>query len=212
MDILAVLFPKEKKFYRMVEKQVVLVGSAVNQFHSLINHYEKLSPSSRKKIVADISWKEKEDDRLYTEMVRALKSTFITPIDREDLLQLVSTFDLIIDTLETVARKIAIFRIEKMSPPVKEQAEIIRTGFETIEKLIFSLRNEDEVEKYCLEMRRLEQKGDQTYIDALERLFSDSLSPIAIIKFKDLYSSLEKIVDKIHEASLIIENVAVKYS
>lgn len=95
---------------------------------------------------------------------------------------------------------------------MKEQTETLHEEFKIIEKLIFSLRNETQVEEYCLKMRKLEKQGDEIYIEALEKLFSDSLQPSVIIKLKDIYSSMEKIIDKIYEASHIIENISVKYS
>jgi len=196
----------------MVEKQVTLVASAMVDFEKLMSSYTKMSPSARKKLIERISFKEKEDDRLYTEMVRALKSTFITPIDREDLHKLVATLDMIMDSLEMIAFKTALFKIEKVDKNLKEQAGILLQSFEIIKKLIFSIRNENQVEDYCIKMRKLEQKGDEVYVRALKNLFADSLSPMIVIKFKDLHSSLEKIIDKIHEASLIIESIAVKYS
>lgn len=212
MDILAMIFPKEKQFYRMVERQVVLVDWAIKDFHKLINSYEKLSLTQRKQLISSISAKEQKDDDLYTDMVKALKITFITPIDREDLHQLVSTFEMILDTLEMIVFKIGIFKLKKIDKRLKDQADIIKKSFHKISQLIFALRNESEVEKLCKEIRQLEKNADKSYIKSLEELFSDSQTPLMIIKMKDLYSSVEKISDKIHEASLIIENIAVKYS
>ncbi|TAL77998.1 MAG: DUF47 family protein [Bacteroidetes bacterium] len=211
MDILSLLFPREKKFYLMVEKQVLLVDEAVADFKNLIINYDVLSSGQKNKIILRICQKERSDDILYTQMVQALKSTFITPIDREDLHQLTSTFELIMDTLETISLKLKIYKIKKDNILVKQSVVLFKM-FKFTRRLIFSIRNESEVEKYCLQIRKLEQKADEIYIEGLEVLFSNSNSPVTIIKLKDLYSSIEKIIDKIHEASLIIENVAVKYS
>lgn len=212
MDILALLFPQEKKFYRMIEEQVSLVGYAVSDFHKLITHFDKLSPSARKKLIIDISNKEKKDDILYTRMIRALKSTFITPMDREDIHRLVVTFDNIVDTLELLSLKINAFDIRKIDIDLKNQTVILNKAFQLIEKLIFSIRSETQVEKYCLEVRKLEQEGDRIFIKSLSYLFSDSTQPLTVIKLKDLYASLENMIDLVNEAALIIENIAVKYS
>lgn len=212
MDLLALLFPREKKFYKMVEEQVELVGEAVEDFHTLITQFNKLTPQKRRKLIAAISKREKEDDILYTKMVQSLKSTFITPMDREDLHQLVATFDSIIDTLELLSLKLTAFNINKIDQHFKEQTEIFSEAFRLIQKTILSIRSEAQVEKYCLEIRSLEQKADRIFIHALKDLFSDSVNPVIIIKHNDLYASLEDMVDRLNEASLIIENLAVKYS
>lgn len=212
MDILALLFPREKKFYRMLEEQVRLVGDSVRDFSHLTNSYQKLTLQARKKLIHDISSKEKKDDVLYTSMVRALKSTFITPIDREDIHQLVATFDTIIDTVELLSLKIQVYGFKKMDPFVLQQVTVLSDSFALIEKLITSLRREKDVEKYCLQIRSFEQDGDKIYMKGLKEIFSDSLAPQMVMKLQDMYTSMEELIDKVHQASLIIENIAVKYS
>jgi hypothetical protein len=213
MDVLSLIFPKEKHFYRMVEKQVKLVSAAVFDFNRLINEYEKLSPAAKKFLVNRISQKEKQDDDLYMEMVKALKGTFITPIDREDLHRLTSTLDIIIDSMETLSLKVQIFKIKKISKQIKLQSKHLFKALQLIETLIFSIENETEAERYCIRLRKLEQEGDHLYVDSLENIFKTNKINLAeVIKLKDLTSSIEEIIDKTHEASLIIENIVVKYS
>lgn len=212
MDILALLFPREKKFYRMIEEQVALVGEAAQTFHTLIHKYDKLSHKAKKKLISDITLKEKRDDVLYTRMVRELKSTFITPMDREDLHQLTANFDTVIDTLELLTLKFHAYNIKKLDKNFKTQVDIFYKAFLLVEKLILSIKKEVEVEKYCLQVRKLEQEGDGVFIGAVTKLFADSATPISIIKQQDLYTSLEKLIDSLNETALIIENIAVKYS
>lgn len=212
MDILALLFPREKKFYSMVEEQVALVGEAVADFHTLIVKFEHKNRSGKQRLIRNISFKEKKDDVLYTRMVRALKSTFITPMDREDLLQIVSTFDAIIDTLELLMMKFDAYSIRNIDIYFKRQTEVFYKEFMLLEKMIVHIRNESEVEKHCSSIRALEQEGDTIYIKALKELFSDSVAPKDIMKLNDLYSSMEGMIDRINEASLTIENIVVKYS
>lgn len=145
-------------------------------------------------------------------MVRALKSTFITPIDREDIHQLVATFDTIIDTVELLSLKIQVYGFKKMDPFVLQQVTVLSDSFSLIEKLITSLRREKDVEKYCLQIRSFEQDGDKIYMKGLKEIFSDSLAPQMVMKLQDMYTSMEELIDKVHQASLIIENIAVKYS
>jgi uncharacterized protein len=145
-------------------------------------------------------------------MVRALKSTFITPMDREDLHQLAANFDHIIDTIELLTLKFKAYNIKKIDKNFKLQVDLFHKAYFLVEKLILSIRKESEVEKHCLSVRKLEQEGDTTYIQAVTKLFSDSQSPISIIKQQDLYASMEKLIDRIHETAMIIENIAIKYS
>ena len=145
-------------------------------------------------------------------MVGALKSTFITPMDREDLHHIVAVFDNVIDTLELITLKLNAYNIKRVDKYIREQTVILAQSFSLIEKIILSIRKESVVEKYCLEIRSLEQKGDIVYVDALKNLFSDSLKPTQIIKFQDIYNSIEEMTDRINEVSVIIENIVVKYS
>lgn len=212
MDLLALLFPREKKFYKMIENQVALVGGAVCEFDKLITQFSKLSPIKKRKLISGISHKERQDDVLYTGIVRALKSTFITPMDREDIHSLVVTFDNIIDTLELLTLELSAYNIKKIDKSFISQTKIFYKAFATVEKIILSIRNESRVEKYCLEIRKLEKEADTVYIKAVKDLFSDSVNPVTIIKLRDLYDSMEEMIDSVNDAALIIENLSVKYS
>ena len=114
MDIFALSFPREKKFYKMIEEQVVVVCEAVGRFENYILNYHKLSDAQRNKFLLFIRKKEQEDDVLYTRMVGALKSTFITPMDREDLHHIVAVFDNVIDTLELITLKLNAYNIKRV--------------------------------------------------------------------------------------------------
>jgi len=212
MDLLSVLFPKEKRFYKMIEEQAVLVGAAVEHFNTLIGKYHTLTPKKRKQLVRLICTLEQKDDVLYTKIIRELKSTFITPMDREDIQQIVGTFDSLIDLLELLTLKISAFNMTRMSPYFKKQADLLSQAYTLINKCIFSIKDEKQVEKHCIKMRVLEQEADSVYISGLQDMFSDSMKPIDIIKLQDLYTSMEKIIDQLNDAALIIENLAVKYS
>lgn len=212
MDLLALLFPREKKFYKMLEEQVELVSEAVESFHTLLLHYHKLTPRKRAMLSLLIQEKEKKDDVLYTGMVHALKSTFITPMDREDIHQLVIIFDTIIDSIELITLKLQAYEIKKIDKHLIEQASSLYESFRLIKKLIFSLRKETEVEKYCKQIRNIEQMADRIYIKALHKLFSDTATTVTIIKMQDLYTAVEEMIDEVNEASLLIENIVVKYS
>lgn len=212
MDLLSLLFPREKKFYKMIEEQVALVGEGVAFFHKLITQFDKITPQKRKTLAAQVSHKEQEDDILYAGMVRALKSTFITPMDREDIHQLVVTFDTIIDTVELLALKIEAFKIKKMDKHFAKQTEIFNESYELTQKLILSIRSESQAEKICSDMRKLEQKADNVYIESVESLFSDSKDAVEIIKWKDLHATIEHMVDELTQACQVIENLVVKYS
>lgn len=212
MDILALLFPREKKFYRMLEEQVKLVGTSIDDFYALIDRYDKSSKLQKNRLISQISKKEMQDDVLYTKMVQALKSTFITPMDREDIHKLVGTFDTIIDTLELLTLKLSAFRIKKINKHFKEQAFLLQKSFRLAEKMIFEIRNEKQAEKYCRQVRTLESEADAVYIKAVGNLFADSVKPAEIIKYQDLYTSMEKMIDVVNEAVLLIENIVVKYS
>lgn len=196
----------------MVEEQVELVGKAVTVFHSLISKYHNLTDKKKKKLISEISEYEKQDDVLYTKMVQALKSTFITPMDREDIHRLVMTFDSIIDTLELMTLKFPVFQIRKIDKYFSRQTDILLKEYEVIRKIIFSIKNESQVEKYCLSIRGLEKEADKVYLQALKDLFADPVKPVEIIKKQDLYNCMEEMIDEINDAALIIESLSVKYS
>lgn len=196
----------------MIENQVALVGQAVDDFYFLINHYNSSNTKQRAKYVSAIRKKERYDDVLYSKIVTELKETFITPMDREDIHQLVVTFDTLIDTLELLALKLSAYDIKKTDPYIKKQTKLLVKAYSQIQRIILSIRREKEVEKTCRAIRKTEQEADNVYMDALKYIFKDSQKPVNIIKLQDIYTSLEKMIDQIQEAALIVESFSVKYS
>lgn len=212
MDVLAIFFPKEKKFYAMIEDQVKLIKKGTSLFSDYTDSFNKLTPKEKEKYIKKIKRIEKQSDEHYLLMVQALKSTFITPMDREDLHKLVVLFDQAIDSIEQLTGKMQNLKPVKLGPLFIKQKNLYIEMYDKILKLILSIKNEAQAEKLCKLLRLDEEKGDDIYLEAIHVLFSKKNSPEALIKIHELHSTLEEMIDSLNQIGCAIENLVVKYA
>lgn len=212
VDILGIIFPKEKKFYRMLEEQVENISSATSDFHDLVAKFSKLSLKKRKLLVSKISKKEKIGDEIYDKVVEELKATFITPMDREDIHRLLGRMDDVVDQLEVRAFKIISYKVKKLPKHFIEQVDVFVKQFDYLSLCIMGLGKKQDIEKYVLGVHRAEREADEVFIKGISELFDDGNNPMEVIKLKDLYEAMEKTIDTTYSVVGIIENLAVKYA
>jgi len=151
-------------------------------------------------------------DGLTHDILVMLNSTFVTPFDREDIHALISALDDVLDYIEEAADTFILYRIEAPSAVAIQQAAIIVKQCEQLQEALANLRGFKGLEKYWIEVHRLENEGDQLARKAIAGLFSDGGHPIEIIKWKDVYAHLEAAIDKCEDVANIIERITIKHA
>lgn len=212
VDILGIIFPKEKKFYGMLEEQVENVSEATLVFYDLILNFSKLTSKKRRQLVSKIQKKERAGDEIYDRVVAELKATFITPMDREDIHRLIGRIDDVVDQLEIRALKIEAFKIKKIPRDFLELVNIFKGQVGDMSSCIYGLGRKKDIDKYVLAVHEAERRADEVFIKGIAELFSNGVDPMEAIKLKDLYESVEKTVDLTYSIVQIIENLSVKYA
>jgi predicted phosphate transport protein (TIGR00153 family) len=160
---------------------------------------------------------EHQGDEYTHRILERLNKTFITPLDREDIFDLTSRLDDVLDYVDAVAKRLVTFRI---SHPTAYSIELSRVVYaSSVEvaagvRLLRDLRKSDAILKVCAKINQLENEADQVMRDALHDLFDGQkpLEPIEVIKWKDLYEHLEIATDKCEDVANVFESVLVKYS
>ncbi len=159
---------------------------------------------------------EHEGDELVHRLMERLNKTFITPLDREDIYELCSRLDDVLDYVDAVAKRLVTFKISIPTPQSVELSRIILRSSEEVSRgisLLRDLRRHEEIIRQCAKINQLENDADQVMRDALNTLFNGEMrDPIEVIKWKDLYEHLEMATDRCEDVANIIETVLVKYS
>jgi predicted phosphate transport protein (TIGR00153 family) len=141
-----------------------------------------------------------------------LNTTFVTPFDREDIHALISALDDILDLVEEVADTFILYHIDRPTPEAIEQAGIIVQQCELIHEALTKLRQFRDLDRYWIEVHRLENDGDRVTRAAVAGLFSAERPPVDIIKWKDIYALLEDCIDKCEDVANIVEKIAIKHA
>jgi predicted phosphate transport protein (TIGR00153 family) len=153
---------------------------------------------------------EQEGDRITHDIIQRVNSTFVTPIDGEDIYSLATQLDDIVDFTEETADLMGLYRIEAPMEQAVEMADVLVKSCEQLATVLSELRQFKGLEVYWIEIHRLENDGDRLYRDAVASLFSNGIDPMVVIRWKDLFTSLERAVDACETAAHIIEGIVIK--
>jgi uncharacterized protein len=158
---------------------------------------------------------EHECDDITHAVVEALHKTFITPLDRNDIYRLITKMDDIMDLVEAVSDRLALYDIPQMT---KEAGDLVATLVASAEHVLIAVSGIRELSKpsgilqACVEINRLENVADQQLRGALARLFREEKDPISVIKWKEIYETLEAATDRCEDVANIIEGVVLENS
>ncbi len=155
---------------------------------------------------------EQEGDRITHDIIRRLNTTFVTPIDREDIYGLATKLDDVVDYIEEAADFLALYQIEA---PMEQAQALTRILVDCCEQLALGLENLPsfrDLDKYWIEIHRLENDGDRVSRDAVASLFSNGIDPMVVIRWKDMFAVLEKAIDATETAAHILEGIVIKNS
>jgi uncharacterized protein len=204
--------PKEERFHAFFERDTRQLVSAAHMFRQVVD-----SPTfeERRFKVVQLQALEKEGDRITAEIFSALNTTFITPLDREDIRSLASDLDDILDFLEGAGQYLILFEISESPEPLRRFAEILVMMVEQIDaatSLIWDLSNEKTIHESIVRISALENEADTLYFKTLAELFraNSGLQPVEILKWKEVYQGLEDACDACKDYMHILGNVVVK--
>jgi predicted phosphate transport protein (TIGR00153 family) len=155
---------------------------------------------------------EQEGDRITHDIIQRLNSTFVTPIDREDIYGLATQIDDIVDYTEEAADFLGLYKIEA---PMAQAQALTKVLVEASEQLAMGLEHLGEfkgLDKYWIEIHRLENEGDRISRDAVASLFSNGIDPMVVIRWKDMFAVLENAIDATETAAQTLEGIVIKNS
>jgi predicted phosphate transport protein (TIGR00153 family) len=163
-------------------------------------------------LAREILLAEQEGDRITHDIVQRTNSTFVTPIDGEDIYGLATQVDDIVDFIEETADFMGLYKIEAPMDQAQAMADVLVKCCEQLATILAELRGFDGLEQYWIEIHRLENEGDRISRDAVASLFSNGIDPMVVIRWKDMFAVLEEAIDATETAAQIIEGIVIKNS
>jgi uncharacterized protein len=160
----------------------------------------------------EITRLEHEGDRLTHKVVNRLRASKLAPFDREDIHALAGAIDDVVDDIEEVSEQLAIKHVEAPMEQAQQLAGVLRDSARALSGALDGLEQLDGVDERLAEIRQLEQEGDRIYRGALACLFHNSIDPMFVLRWKDIYSALEEGIDRCRAAGHSIESIVVKHS
>ena len=202
-----VFAPRDRVFFELFEEAGQNILRAADLLDRMLRNY----PDS-KDLARDILICEQEGDRITHDIISRLNHTFVTPIDREDILALASALDDIVDFTEEVADYLGLYKIEAPMDQAIRLAHVLLLASRQVAEAIPRLRGFRDLSHYTVEINRLENEGDRITREAVASLFQNGIDPMVVIRWKDLFERLEEAVDAAERVANILEGIVIKNS
>ena len=208
-SIWGLLFPQEGIFFELLERESKNVLKASEALFALTSNFDRKTESYRKKI-KDL---ERAGDGIVQEIHRRLSSSFITPIDHEDIALLANTYDDVIDGIYTFVNRLHIYNIKKIDAPLKSLSHLVLETTHEIDRAFTSMKklSQKGIEVHCEKVTKLEREADGLLDQSTAALFKRK-NFVEILKYKELYEILEGTTDKCMDVVDILRNIVLKHS
>jgi predicted phosphate transport protein (TIGR00153 family) len=202
------LFPRDEKFFELLEQQSNLVHDAARALREGV----ETSPAAMALNAGVIKRLEHEADEITHDIHTRLHATFVTPIDPEDLHALTTAMDDVIDSIEDSSFRLTAYHIDPIPKGVLEFAQIIHASCMRLQAAIQKLRVGKAVQEDCIEINRLENAADELLRRLVTSLFESGMDAISLIKNKEIYEFLETATDRCEDVADVLQTVSVKNS
>jgi predicted phosphate transport protein (TIGR00153 family) len=202
-----VLAPRDREFFDLFEEAGGNILRAAALLEELLNEYPERNELSR-----DILICEQEGDRITHDIIQRLNQTFVTPIDREDIYELASALDDVVDFTEEVADYLGLYKIEAPMVQAQDLARVLHACARQIAEAMPRMRGFRDISHYTVELNRLENDGDRIVREAIASLFDTGIDPMVVIRWKDIFERLEEAIDATEHVANILQGIVIKNS
>ena len=203
--LLSRVLPRENSFFSMFVQQAENVHAGTKALVEMLANFS--DPQSQSRGIKEI---EHQGDTITHDLNTRLNKTFITPFDREDIHELSSKIDDVLDLADAAAGRLVIYRVKAIRQGVLELAQILELSVQQMVMAVRVLEKKDHVLNYCIEINRLENEGDRISRNLIAQLFEQEKDPVEIIKWKEIIEAIETAIDKCEDVANVIETVVLK--
>ena len=199
------LLPREDKYFGMLNQLAAQVKQGGELFVKIFEDY-----ANHARYAEQIKGVEVSCDELAASITQKLNSTFITPIDREDIYLLVTELDDVIDMINDLARRLDIYSVTTPRPDSAQVAGLLAKATVELERAFSMLEQHEKLGEHTGTISQLEKQADVLYSEAVRRLFREEKDPMEVIKWMSIYEELENSMDRCKDVAEALEAVVVK--
>jgi len=199
------LLPREEVFFTLFNESAQNILTAARKLQALLEDFTDVERRAE-----EIKTLEDKGDDLTHGIIDRLNRTFVAPLDRDDIFALAKQLDDVIDWIEASSSRLAVYRVREIPAEAKELAHIITSACEAILEAVASLRRLDRIGAHLHEINRLENLADHVQRDAIARLFAEDRHPIDVIKWKEIFETLEEATDQCEHVAHVLESIHTK--
>ena len=204
------LIPRSGRFYELFDQSTRNLVVASEALTDLLEHFENVETKT-----AHLKDLEHEGDEITHEIYLQVHKTFVTPFDREDIAALAQRMDDVMDFIEGASTAIRIYGITQPTSAARGLADLIRLQCVQLEKAVSVLRHKGRLKsilEQLKEINRLENEADSLFLDSMAELFRGEMSPVDIIKWRDIYDQLEQATDSAEQVAYVLEAIVLKHA
>ena len=204
------LMPRQGRFFDLFNEHAEQIVLGSHELAALMASHDDLERRAH-----NVESIEKRADRITRSTIELLHKTFITPIDRDDIHQLISKMDDILDLIEDSAQLMFLYDVRVPTPEAKKLADICVVCCEKVQsavKLLSSMDNAAAIMAICNDIDRLESEADHVMRAAIARLFRDEPDVRELIKLRTVYEHLETVTDRCEDVANIIQGIVLENS
>jgi predicted phosphate transport protein (TIGR00153 family) len=199
------LIPRDEKYFAMLNQLVGQIRKGTDLFVRLFDDIGKNATYAE-----EIKKVEVECDRVSASIIERLNSTFITPIDREDIYLLATELDDIMDMVNDMARLTVLYGVTKSTPHAVQLARTLMDSVVELEKTLALLESRKGVRDHIERIKALEEEGDRASQSAIQSLFANEKDPIEVIKWVKIYEEMEAGIDRCKDVAKVVESIVMK--
>ena len=208
--MLSRLLPRQTNFFDFFEQHAAITVASARELARLAEDDADIDEIARK-----IKALEHQADEVTHKCMETLHKTFITPIDRNDIHRIASKLDDIADYIDAVARQMALFEISQFPESVGEAVIVLHKATEAVERAVKGLRNmrnSTAILGECVRINELENQADRIKANSVARLFREESNPIVVIKWNQIFQSLENVTDACEDVANVIEGIVLEHA
>ncbi len=201
------LIPRKSIFFTQFSQHAQNALEAAEALDRLFNDFTDVE-----KKVREIHAIEHYGDKLTHEIMRELNETFVTPLDREDIIGLASKIDDVTDVSYDVSELVQLYKVQRVRPGAARQTKALVAAAGEMVAMMNNLEKLKDLESHWIKIHTFENEGDQIFRDAVAELFANETNAIEIIKWKDIHSLIEVALDRCEDVANIVETIKIKHS
>ncbi len=200
------LTPRTTEFYELFTRAGENALEAARSAETRFREYPNSSVTQ-----ADVKGIETAGDEITRELIQLLNTQYVTPFDREDIYELTTAVDDVVDYIEEASDLLELYGVETTTKQVVDQCRIMVQAVEQLAVALGLLKGIRGIQEALTELKRLEDEADRIVHDAVAALFRDDrIDPLIVIRWKDIYEGLERAIDAAEHAANVIANIVVK--